>query len=118
MHGEGIRQLTRDHTWVADQVEAGRLSNSEAARSPQRNLITRSLGSEAVAEVDIFGPKPLLRGDVVVLCSDGLYTKVPHSEIAELCRGFPPKIAAPMLIRLANDRGGPDNISAIVARLK
>ena len=116
--GEDIRQLTRDHTWVAEQVEAGRLTKEQAGRSPQRNLITRSLGVEAADKVDVFGPQALAHGDTVILCSDGLYAIVSNDEIAECCRCLPPRDAATALVRLANERGAPDNVSVIVARVK
>ena len=118
VHGRAIRQLTRDHTWVAEQVKAGSLTNAEAARSPRRNMITRSLGVEAADKVDVFGPQALAHGDTVILCSDGLYAIVSNDEIAECCRCLPPRDAATALVRLANERRAPDNVSVIVARVK
>ena len=118
VHGGGISQLTRDHTWVAELVKAGRLTNAEAARSPRRNMITRSLGVEAADKVDVFGPQALAHGDTVILCSDGLYAIVSNKEIAGCCRRLHPRDAATALVRLANERGAPDNVSVIVARSK
>jgi PPM family protein phosphatase len=115
---DGIRRLTQDHTWVAERVKAGYMTEAEAAESPQRNLITRSLGERELMEPDVFGPHALGAGDVVVLCSDGLHTIVNDEEISETCRRLSAAAAVHSLIRLANDRGGPDNVSLIMVRLK
>jgi serine/threonine protein phosphatase PrpC len=111
-----IRQLTEDHSWVGEQVKAGHMSRAEAAKSPRRNVITRSLGTEDTVDVDTFGFGDLQPGDVLVLCSDGLHGVVPSADIAPVATGFAPQEAADRLVELANQRGGPDNIAVVVAR--
>lgn len=111
-----VRQLTEDHTWVADRVRAGQMTEKQAASSMTRHVITRSVGAEAAVKVDLFGPERLAPSHVVVLCSDGLYSLVSDAEIGAVCSEMPPVDAAPRLIDMANQRGGPDNISVIVAR--
>jgi protein phosphatase len=111
-----MRQLTEDHSLVAEQVKAGYLSEREAAASPHRNIITRSLGHSDSLAVDLFGPLELRPGDLLFLCSDGLYGVVAESEMATMASSFPPDEAAERLIAMANDRGGPDNVSIVLAR--
>lgn len=113
-----IRQLTEDHSWVGEQVKAGLMSREEAASSPQRNIITRCVGADASVDVDAFGPFGLQAGDLVVLCSDGLYGVVSDAEIAATASKAAPAAAAEQLVSLANTRGGPDNISVVVCRVQ
>ena len=110
-------QLTADHSWVAEQVRAGRITADEAAQSDQRNVITRSVGFEPRVTVDTGGPVDLLEGDVVLLCSDGLHGLVGDEEIATTASAVPPSQAAERLIALANGRGGTDNITVVIGRL-
>jgi len=112
-----IRRLTEDHTWVAEQVKAGRMTKEEAATSPRRNIITRCLGSQETLNVDLLAPLSLQPDDVLVLCSDGLTGVVSAAEIAAACSNTPPAAAVQHLVNLANRRGGPDNISVIVGRV-
>lgn len=111
-----IRQLTEDHSWVGEQVKAGQMSRAEAAKSPRRNIITRSLGTTETVDVDTFGFGEIEAGDVLLLCSDGLHNVVPNADIAALAAAFPPQEAADRLIELANKRGGPDNIAVVIAQ--
>jgi protein phosphatase len=112
-----IRQVTEDHSLVAEQVRAGYLNEQEAAASPRKNIITRALGNSDAVEVDIFGPVELRPGEVLLLCSDGLHSLVGESEMAALSTAFQPDQAAEKLVALANERGSPDNVSVVVARL-
>jgi serine/threonine protein phosphatase PrpC len=112
----GIAQVTRDHSWVEEQVQSGALSREQANRHPQRNVILRALGARSAVTVDIFQEK-VLDGDVIVLCSDGLYTVVSDDEIGRIALDSPPDQAARALVALANQRGGPDNITAAVMRV-
>jgi len=111
-----IRQITEDHSLVAEQVRAGYLDEQEAAASPHKNIITRSLGHSNSLAVDLFGPVELLAGEVLLLCSDGLYSVVAGSEMAAHAVALEPDEAAEKLITLANERGSPDNVSVVVAR--
>jgi protein phosphatase len=111
-----IRQLTEDHSWVAEQVKAGQMSRAEAAGSPRRNVITRSLGTTGTVDVDTFGFGQLEAGDVLLLCSDGLHSVVPGADIAAIATTFPAQETADRLVELANKRGGPDNIAVVIAQ--
>jgi serine/threonine protein phosphatase PrpC len=111
-----IRQLTEDHSWVAEQVKAGQMSRAEAATSPRRNVITRSLGTTEKVDVDTFGFGQLKADDILLLCSDGLHRVVSSTDIAAIAATFPAQEAADRLVELANKRGGPDNIAVVVAQ--
>lgn len=108
--------MTHDHSWVATQVEAGRMTAQEAVSHPRRNMITRAIGIEATLEPDVYKPIALEDGDLLLLCSDGLYGVVSDPEMAAVCSDKPPEIAVEELVALANERGGPDNITVIVAQ--
>src|SRR5690606_17863406 len=83
-----------------------------------KNVITRSLGPNPQVEVDMEGPYPIEDGDVFLLCSDGLTGKVTDQELGEILKAAEPETAARLLVDLANLRGGPDNITAVVARFQ
>ena len=110
-----LEQLTDDHSLVAELVRRGELSPEEAAVHPQRSVITRALGTEADVDVDAF-TVDTKDGDVFLLCSDGLSTMVDPDTIAGiLARNHGHLEAATRaLIKAANDRGGDDNITAIL----
>jgi serine/threonine protein phosphatase PrpC len=113
-HQAQLQQLTMDHTWVAEQLRAGRLTDEEAKRSAFRNVITRGIGIADAVEPDIVGPATLEKGDVLLLCSDGLYRMVSDAAIARVLESGTPHSMAERLIRLANEAGGSDNISVVV----
>jgi protein phosphatase len=109
-------QLTRDQSVVQSLMEAGTLSEEEAERSPHGNLILQALGTSPEVEVDLTYQQ-LRRGDVVLLCSDGLSGQVRRSEIARVIGSSPGlRAAGDRLVELANERGGPDNITVVLAR--
>jgi protein phosphatase len=109
-------QLTRDQSLTQRLVEAGELTEEEAARSDRRNIILQALGPDARIKVDLTHQE-LRRGDALVLCSDGLSGQVKKEEIADVVRRHPDSAeACERLIALANERGGPDNITVVVAR--
>lgn len=110
------RQLTRDHSFVAEQVAAGILTEAQARDSSYRHIITRAIGHRPELEVDTFR-EPLLQDDVVVLCSDGLHGLVSADEIALAVSKVALDDACRALIKLANDRGGPDNITVVAVRV-
>lgn len=115
IRGGQITQITRDHSWVDEQVRAGVLTPEQARTHPQRNIITRALGTGPAVEPDFYNGN-LQLGDVLVLCSDGLTGHVADQEILLIAGENPPNVAAQRLIDLANERGGSDNITAIVVR--
>jgi len=109
-------QLTRDHGLVAEQVEAGVIAEEDAEHHPFRHILTRCLGAEASVEVETYPPRELQAGDVLVLCSDGLTEHVRKREVAALVEAEDPDEVARDLIEVANQRGGHDNITVVVAR--
>ncbi|MCA9124796.1 MAG: protein phosphatase 2C domain-containing protein [Planctomycetaceae bacterium] len=118
VRGTKLHQLTRDHSLVWELREAGQLEgDSELANSVPKNVITRSLGPNAHVKVDIEGPYKVAVGDTFLLCSDGLMARVTDEEIAATLRNLATQEAAQLLVDLANLRGGPDNITVIVARV-
>jgi serine/threonine protein phosphatase PrpC len=113
INSRGITQITEDHSWVEEQVRAGLLTSEQARRHPQRNLVTRALGSRPSIEVDLFEGE-ISEGDTLLLCSDGLTGRVENPEIATLVLDHPPQEAARQLVTLANERGGNDNITVLL----
>jgi len=108
-------QVTQDHTWIASQVRQGLMTEEEAANSPHRSAITRAVGNRDYVEVDTFAVA-IEDGDRFVLCSDGLHGYVDSAELPAMVLPAP-SVAARDLVRLANDRGGEDNITAVVVAL-
>ena len=115
--GDAIEQLTRDHSWVNEQIENGAISPEQARSHPLRNVVTRALGGRADLVVDIQSRR-MQAGDMLLLCSDGLTTMLPDDEIAGILReaqGDVPK-AAKELVTAANERGGEDNITVVLLK--
>src|ERR1035437_2963753 len=112
------QQITRDHTVVADQVRLGMLSLEEAAESESRHLLSRSLGSALFVNVEM-DDHQVHAGDVLLLCSDGLYGSVKPADLANVVAFNPdPTIAAAKLVALAKERDGGDNISVQLIRIR
>ncbi len=111
-----LKQLTEDHSWVAERVRQGILSPEEARVHRWRNVITNALGSFPEARVDLLGLS-LEPKDTLLLCTDGLYGVLEDRVLARVLKAFPPEEAVQRLIALANEWGGPDNISVGVIRL-
>lgn len=111
-----ITQITKDQSLMQRLVEAGEISEEEAEQSERRNIILQALGPDPRVKVDLT-KQALRRGDLLVLCSDGLSGQVKKDEIADLARQTPDLMElCSKLIEQANTRGGPDNITAIAAR--
>jgi serine/threonine protein phosphatase PrpC len=109
MRGGKLGQLSRDHALSAPALG---IEASEGWFG--RHLITRALGLKASVDVDLFPPRTLRQGDRVLLCSDGLTTPLSDDDIRDISLGLPGQEAAGALVRAANDRGGPDNVSVII----
>lgn len=108
-----VLQVTRDHSYVQEMVDAGLLTPEQARVHPQKNIITRVLGHYPRVAADSHHLN-LYQGDSVLLCSDGLWGVVPDLQIAEIVRTAPtPQKACDDLVDIANRLGGPDNISVI-----
>jgi protein phosphatase len=102
---------------VAQLVERGELTPAEARAHPRRNLIYRALGFSATdAAADLF-IEPIQEGDTLILCTDGLCGVVEDEELRAIVERYSPEESVRHLIPLANARGGPDNITAIVVRV-
>ena len=110
-----ISQVTNDHSFVAEQVRAGILTLEEARSHPQRNVITRALGSKPEVKVDTYRGE-LQPGDTLLLCTDGLSEYVHEEDMLLVLGQYSPEEAISRLIAMANERGGTDNISTIVIR--
>ncbi len=112
-----MRQISEDHSTVQEKVKLGLMSPEEAKNSPDRNQITRALGGEETAEPDFFTFK-LYPADTVLLCSDGLYSEVEESRIADLCGRYKTMHRlTKQLVDEANKNGGKDNISVVCVRI-
>jgi protein phosphatase len=113
-----LRPLTNDHSWVAEEVRAGRMTAEEAVNHPRRNLVTRALGADVSVQVDTDSME-LLPGDVVLIASDGLHGVVTDDEIADTLRSSDGlQVVTQRLVDLANERGGPDNVTVVTAALQ
>jgi len=113
-----LLQLTRDHSLVAEQVRRGILTSAEAEESHMQSVLLRALGAQAEIEVDV-EEHTLFPRDVLLLCSDGLTRMVTEPEIAGTLQAETnPERAAEKLVALANERGGPDNITVVIVRLE
>ena len=114
-YGDGrLTQVSDDHSLVADLVRAGALTEEEAARHPQRNILTRALGIESALSVDTW-ELPIQADDRYLLCSDGLFNEIDDDRIAALLAGHDnPELTAATLVRAAVDAGGHDNVTALV----
>jgi len=115
--GDGVQQLTSDHSVVQELVDSGFLSERDAQTSVNRNVITRALGTEASVEVDV-NTFEVQAGDLFVLCSDGLSDLLAPERMGQLCRQAADLDgAAAALVEAANGAGGTDNISVILMRV-
>ena len=112
-----IRQITEDHSLVAEMVKKGELSKEEARFHPKKNVVTRALSALGVVTPDFFSLK-LEKGAIALLCSDGLSNMLSDAEIFEIISDYREDLssAVQILIDRANDNGGKDNISAILIK--
>ena len=117
IRGGEAEQLTADHSLVATMVREGLLSEHEAEVHPRRNVLQRSVGVVADVEIDVSEPFDLLEGDVFVLCSDGLHGLVRPEEIVAGVADRDEESAVRELVDLALERGAPDNVTVVVARI-
>jgi protein phosphatase len=108
-----ISQVTEDHSWIAEQVKAGVLTEQEARESKFRHIITRSVGFEREVEVDVLGVS-VAPGDCFLLCSDGMSNFVDTEELGRILLTTWYSKVPQLLVDLANDRGGDDNITVVL----
>lgn len=119
-----IFQLTRDHSFVQEKLNLGIYTREEAVNDPQKNVLVRSVGFEADIQVDVFSYR-ICKNDIFLICSDGLHGKVSDGDILHIvqknitdpasCQLSDVNAAVKELIQQANDNGGQDNISVILA---
>ena len=111
-----LHQITKDHSWVEEQVAQGTLSKEEARSHPNRNIITRAVGLEPQVKVDGYRVS-LVSDDVLLLCSDGLTTMIEDSQVESILAAKEPQKTCGYLISAANNEGGHDNITVAIARV-
>ena len=114
LRGQELFPLTDDHTLVSQLVKTGQISEEEQEGHPQRNILTRALGTDETAVFDLL-PLTLIQNDRLLLCSDGLHGLVGNDEIKQIAvQNKAPQEIVQELVALANDRGGTDNITAVL----
>jgi len=116
VRGSAIRQLTRDHSLVAQLVELRHLTPEQARVDPRRNVVTRSLGVGSQLEVDTVSV-PLESGDTLLVSTDGLHGLIDDEELRQHAAVEDLARAAKALVELARQRGGPDNITVVLSRV-
>jgi protein phosphatase len=113
-----IQALTTDHSWIAEQILKGFITEEEAKHSPRRNIVTRALGVESSVDVDLT-EVPVKSGDVLLLCSDGLIRGVSPNDILHTLSGSEDLPAmSDRLITMANEAGGDDNTTVVIVALR
>ena len=113
-----IKQLTRDHSWVQNAIEQGILDSANAKKHPNRHIITRAVGYNKDIDVDVYEYE-IMNHDLIVLCSDGLTDVVSEKEIYKTVKhSRRVKKSCEKLVKMANRKGGPDNISVIIVKVE
>ncbi|MBQ4369958.1 MAG: Stp1/IreP family PP2C-type Ser/Thr phosphatase [Oscillospiraceae bacterium] len=114
VNDDGIKRITRDHSVVEDMIDRGDITREEARRHPDKNLITRVLGTELDVSCDVFVRK-IESGEFILLCSDGLSNLVSEQEILyEVLHGGELDTCCDRLLSIAKERGAPDNVTMIL----
>lgn len=118
IRGEAIQRLTRDHSYVGRLVETGIVRSEDAESHPQRHILTAALGSghELIPDAPTH-PISLQHGDLLILCTDGLWSVVGERQLAQIANANPPAEACRKLVRAALERGAPDNVTVIILRV-
>ena len=119
LRGEEFKQVTKDHSLLQEQIDAGMLTPEQAKQSANKNLVTRALGIDPTVEPEIH-EYDAIQGDTYLLCSDGLCDMVSDEDISMALQtlGANLKLCAHQLVQMANDNGGRDNVSVILVRVK
>jgi PPM family protein phosphatase len=113
-----ITRLTHDQSYVQQMIDDGLLTPEDAKTHPSRNILTSALGSDSPVKVDVVdAPIPLQRGDILLLCTDGLHGLLSDEEMLKTAIENPPTDACRMLVDLAKKRGGFDNITVQIVRI-
>ena len=124
IHNNNIFQMTRDHSFVQEKLNMGIYTREDAAHDPQKNVLVRSVGIEEDIQVDLFNYR-ICKNDIFLICSDGLHGKVSDRDILFIVQKYLPdpencdasqvQVLVNELIKQANENGGQDNISVIIA---
>lgn len=118
VNNSGVRQISYDHSFVAEAMRKGEITESEMRTNPRRNVLTMSISVQRET-VEIFtGVFDWQKNDRLVLCSDGLWGSVTEAQLQAVVLELPPQKAADKLVQLANTNQGPDNISVVVVLSK
>ena len=114
----GIRQVTRDHSLVEEMIRAGGLTREEARVHPDKNVITRAVGVEERIAIDFFDLS-VKQGDKILLCTDGLSNMLTDEQICQIVQGESSlQSAGEKLVKAANQNGGRDNITVLLAEMR
>jgi protein phosphatase len=113
-----ILQITSDHSIVGEMVRSGIISDEDARTHPRRNVITRSLGAQEEITADTPSTMEIERGDIFLLCTDGLTTYLQDADIAVVLATSSPDEACKKLVKMANEQGGRDNITVQVVAVR
>jgi protein phosphatase len=117
LHGESLGALTEDHSLAAQLLHNGEITAEEARSHPKRSILTRAVGVAKRVEVEV-APVEIQAGDTFLLCSDGIYEMLPDEDIRAVVEGAPDAhTAVAWLVDAANQRGGKDNSTALVAQI-
>lgn len=118
LRGEVFESITRDHSLLQEQIDSGMITKADARMSQNKNLVTRAVGIDAVVEAEVH-VHDVKRGDIYVLCSDGLNDMVEDDDIADTVKTLKSNLPllATQLIQAANDNGGRDNVSVILVKV-
>jgi len=117
--GSEFKQVTKDHSLLQEQIDAGMITPEQAKQSANKNLVTRALGIDPSVEAEIHEYE-VMAGDIYLLCSDGLCDMVSDEDTGAALQmlGANLKLCAHQLVQMANDNGGRDNVSVILVRVK
>ena len=115
---DSLTQITVDHSLVEEMVQSGKLQKEEMRTHPNKNIITRALGTDQEVKADCFEIE-VEKGDVLLLCSDGLSNMLEDKTMEEIIKKYPEDMeqAARKLVDEANKAGGKDNISVVLVRI-
>ncbi len=113
-----MKRVTTDHTFVEKMVEQGKITDQEALRHPQKNILYMSLGVQKSFEPEVINDFKIKDNDVIVMCSDGLVNTVTINQIKEFSLSYKPQESVEKLIKLANKNGGTDNITVQIIHIK
>ena len=118
LRGDSLKQITKDHSWIQEQIDKGLMTYEQARASKRKNLVTRACGIDPNVTPEVH-THVVERGDIYVLCSDGLYDMVPDDEIHLTVSSLKSNLtlAAQQLVQQANDNGGRDNVSVILVHV-